>query len=183
VGAVFHTTLSRNGIVLRDNAFSNNAVTGIPATPATFRAVLDSDLTGVSGITLSTSSHTDLTMRYQPGTTVLPALDLNYQLATDGTNTSHQRVQLLGLRVGHASFDGIGSRSPITSVRVSVSFDGGATWLPAHVVGGNGFYFATWLNRVSAARPSLRVTAADANGDTIAQTITNAYTVGKQGER
>jgi hypothetical protein len=199
--ATNHFTLSQDGKVIADAPGATGAlVSNIPAAPSTFRAVLDSDLTGVTGFSQSTRTHTDLTVRYRPdnnpalpapdtcagqsATTpcaILPALDLNYHLATDETNTSHQRIQVLGLRVGHASFDGIGSRSRITSADVSVSFDGGTTWQPANVFGANGFYVATWRNPESPASPMLKVTAADANGDSIAQTITNAYTVG--GER
>jgi len=173
-------------------------VKNIPATPTTYRAVLDNDLTGVPGFSQSTVTHTDLTVQYRPGTTpalpaqdfcigqtpttpctILPALDLNYQLATDESNTSHSPVQVLGLHVGHATFDGVGSRSRITSVSVSVSFDGGTTWQPAAVLGGNGSYAATWRNQAGAS-PTLKVTAADAAGDSIAQTISNAYTIAGQ---
>jgi hypothetical protein len=86
----------------------------------------------------------------------------------------------MGLRVGHATFDGVGARSPITSVGVSVSFDGGTTWQPAHVAGAHGSYLVTWRNPAPGVAPTLKVTAADTLGGQITQTLTNAYTVGGQ---
>jgi hypothetical protein len=107
---------------------------------------------------------------------VLPALTLDYQLATDLANTSHAPVQTMGLRVGHVSYDGVGSHAPIRSATVEVSFDNGRTWLPAAVAGFAGDYVAIWPNRPGGA-PALRVTATDADGNAITQTITNAYTI------
>jgi hypothetical protein len=193
-----HFTLSANGTVLVDqDGLFGAIVTGIPTAPTTFRTTFDNDMTGVPGFSQSTKSHTDMTIQYHPGTdpalpatdvcegqtpttpcTILPALNLSYQLATDETNTSHSPVQVLGLKVGHASVDGVGSRSPVKSVTVQVSFDGGTTWTSVNVLGANGSYVAAWQNK--AASPELKVTAADANGDTITQTVMNAYTFAGQ---
>ena len=80
----------------------------------------------------------------------------------------------MGLRVSHATLDGVGAHIPVTHVTVALSFDGGSTWTPANVVGSGGSYVAIWWN--GGPSPMLKVTAADANGDTVSQTITNAYT-------
>jgi hypothetical protein len=109
---------------------------------------------------------------------VLPALDLNYQLATDQSNTSTSPVQVLQLRVGHVSYDGAGSHAPIRSASVQVSFDNGATWKSVPVFGFAGNYVALWANPAAGTNPSIKVTATDANGGSITQTVTNAYTVG-----
>jgi hypothetical protein len=104
----------------------------------------------------------------------MPALTLNYRLASNQSNTSALAEQTMDLTVGHLSYDGRGSHAAITSAAVSVSFDGGATWQPAALTGGAGSYHATWRNTGSAA-PALRVTATDAAGGSLTQTVTAAY--------
>lgn len=193
--------LYRNGAQVDAVASNGDELTGLSGGPATYRAVYDTDATGVDGITQATKTHTDLTFVYtpQPGdpaTTlpaadlcfagveatscqILPALTLDYRLATDETNTSHAPIQTMNLDVAHLTYDGKGSHAPITSARVSVSFDGGTSWVPALVLGVNGHYTASWPNPASAAgsSPMLKVTATDAAGGSITQTITNAYTI------
>jgi hypothetical protein len=203
--AGLHYTLYQGDTKVFDqDGFFGAAVTNIPAVPTTYRGVLDVDLTAdpttVNTFSQSTKTHTEVTVRYDPAATgnplpttdfcqdqtattpcrVLPALTLDYQLAVDESNTSHSPVETLGLRVGHVSYDGVGSHSPITSATVSVSFDNGTTWHPAAMAGFAGHYFALWHNPTTGS-PMLRVTATDAAGDAISQTITNAYTIGTVG--
>ena len=198
-GAAAHFTLYRDGTTLVDaNGRLGAVVTGLPAGAATYRVVLDTDLTASPRVSQSTQTHTDLTVRYTPGSgaalpagdtcagqsaaspcAILPALTLGYQLATDELNTSISPVQELKLLVGHVSYDGAGSHAPITSVTMSVSFDGGTTWQPAVVRGSGGQYTATWPNPAPApgTDPEIRVTATDATGGSITQTVTHAYTI------
>jgi hypothetical protein len=61
---------------------------------------------------------------------------------------------------------------------VQVSFDNGATWKSVPAIGFDGNYVALWANPKAGASPSIKVTATDANGGSITQTVTNAYTVG-----
>jgi hypothetical protein len=199
-----HFTLFRDDTKLFDqDGFFGASVTDIPATPSTYRGVLDVDLSAANNFSQSTKTHTEVTVKYSPTATasplpttdacagqapttpcqILPALTLDYQLAADQSNTSHSPLQTMGLQVGHVSYNGIGSHSPITSATVSVSFDNGTTWHPAAVVGFAGHYVALWRNPASGGSPELRVTATDASGDAITQTITNAYTIAKAGVR
>ena len=62
----------------------------------------------------------------------------------------------------------------VTRASVSVSFDNGKTWHPAHVTGRGGKYIATFT-APAGATVSLRTSAADAAGGSITETITNAY--------
>ncbi|HEV2376026.1 MAG TPA: hypothetical protein VGS19_28140 [Streptosporangiaceae bacterium] len=171
----------------------------IPAGPASYRAVLNVDLTHDAGFSQSTQSHTVLTVRYVPGAgpdlpagdicsggpapgtpcQMLPALTLGYQLATSEANTSDTATQVLHLRVGHLSYDGVGSHAAIRSAAVWVSFDGGKSWRRAKVTGVGGRYTATWPNPASAgdSSPDIKVTASDAVGGSITQTITGAYSI------
>lgn len=197
--------LYRDGTQLVNAANTIGAVlTGVPQAVSTYRAVLDVDGSGESGVSQSTLTHTDLTFRYtpapQPGSAlpsddacypltavgvsagpcqILPVLTLNYQLATSETDTSSAPVEHMRLTVGHLTYDGYGSHAPITSATVAVSFDGGATWQSAAVAGHDGRYTVTWHNPASAAgtSPDLQVTATDAAGGSITQTITSAYTI------
>jgi hypothetical protein len=104
----------------------------------------------------------------------MPALTLNYRLDTDQSNASALSEQTMHLTVGHLSYDGHGSHAAITSAAVSVSFDGGTTWQQATLTGSAGSYDATWKNTGTTA-PVLKVTAEDAAGGSITQTITDAY--------
>ena len=199
-------TLSRDGTVLVDRAsVIGDVETGISATSGTYRAVFDVDRTDDPSTTQSTRTHTDLTFQYRPDPDpgsampsstpclyppgpdscvpgesapayVLPVLSLRYRLASDQTNTSQAAVQVMGLDVGHLTFGGRGSRAPITSVRVEVSVDGGTTWRSATVAGAHGHYVTAWPN-APGTKPWLRVSATDAAGGSITQTVQNAYTV------
>ena len=166
------------------------------ASGGTLRATLDTDASGVYGLTHATTVHTDVTMRVtgrdpllsegdsctlRPTTTpchILPALALNYDLNSDSSGASTLPVQTMRVDVSHLSYDGRGSHAPITSTTVSVSFDQGKTWQAADVHGDCGRYLARWSNPVSAkgTDPWLKVTATDADGGSISQTIGNAYT-------
>jgi hypothetical protein len=110
---------------------------------------------------------------------MLPALTLGYQLVTSQSNTSNTATQVLHLRVGHLSYDGVGSHAAIRSAAVWVSFDGEKSWRRARVTGTGGRYTATWPNPPSAAdsSPDIKVTASDAIGGSITQTITSAYSI------
>lgn len=197
-----HYALYQNGIALSEatNAFGATVV-GIPNASTTYREVLDTDLASDPFVSESTSTHTDLTFRYVPGTNpgdtlpaadlcsyteiiaapcqILPILDLDYHLATDLTGTSRSRVQFMRLDVSHLSYSGHGSHAPITAASVSVSFDSGKSWAAATLSGTAGRYLAGWRDPVSAVAvsPELRVTARDAIGGSISQTIVNAYIV------
>jgi hypothetical protein len=196
-----HFTLYADGQQIFDSAYQDGVeLQGAPTTPTTYRTVYDTDLSGASGYSQSTKTHTDLTFRYTSQTgggsalpatddcfgesadtpcQILPALTLGYHLTSDNNNTSDELIQHMRLNVGHVSYDGAGSHSRITSAQVSVSHDGGATWQPALVAGVNGTYQVVWPNPVSArgTSPAIKVTATDAAGGSITQTITNAYTI------
>jgi hypothetical protein len=79
--------------------------------------------------------------------------------------------QALHLTVGHLQ---AAVASKITKVSESVSFDGGKTWHPATVTGSGGSYTATFT-APAGAKVTLRTSAADAAGGSVAETITSAY--------
>jgi hypothetical protein len=189
-----------DGQLVARNDYPGAVLTGVPAGAATYRLVVTTDSGGDPAVSQSTRTVTDLTVRSpaapDPGSAlppsvycegdgsgtpcqILPALDLTYDLATDPTNTSGSPVQAMAVTVGHVSYDGRGSTAPVTSLTVRVSFDGGATWRRAAVTGAHGHYAALWPNPAPAAgvSPTLQVTAKDALGGTLTQTVTDAYTL------
>lgn len=195
-----HLVVYRDGTRIFDAAGTDGVVVyGAPAASATYRAILDESFAGTSGVSQSTSTHTDLTVRVAPVNRepflpaedtcdgksdqteciVLPALTLSYQLATNGHNVSSAGVQKLSLRVAHVSYDGVSASIPVKSASVFVSFDSGRTWQRATMTGSGGTYSASWSNPASArgTSPELKVTAADTGGDSITQVTTNAYTI------
>ncbi|MEZ0112185.1 hypothetical protein ABH920_006204 [Catenulispora sp. EB89] len=188
----------QNGTLVYSGSAPGVELDGIATAPATYRAVDTSDLSDVPGMSQSTNVVTDLTVGSAtsvplPGEDtcygqsvatpclLLPALTLNYQLETDRSNTSADSLQVLELGVGHVAFDCAGSHAAITSATVTVSFDGGKSWEPTSSAGSDGHYIVAWDNPASAkgADPELRVSATDAIGGSITQTIANAYTVAK----
>lgn len=199
--ATGHFTVYRDGaqVYSQDNA-SGTELTGQAQTPGTYRMVFDLDLSQFP-MTQSVTSHTDITVPYTPAATpgsalpsgnycqaqgtstapctILPVLNLNYQLATDTTNTSHGPVAAMLLSVGHQSYGSAGTQAAIKGATVSVSYDKGATWTAASVVPvGQGHFAALWKNGAAGSTPWLKVTATDALGGSIAQTVANAYTIG-----
>ena len=172
-------------------------VTGVPSAHTTFREVMDQDWTGINGFDLSTTTHTERTFGYDPadpsiatqyacaGWTastpcqVLPVLAAHYDLAgLDLAGASTDRVQRLDLGIDHVTYSGAGSTSAVTAATVSVSFDGGAHWLRVPVLGRAGRYTAFWPNTARGVSPAIKVTARDADGNTLSQTVTNAYLIG-----
>jgi hypothetical protein len=191
-------TLYRNGAVVFSGAGDGVEADGINTGPATYRAVYTRDVSGATGVSQSAYVLTDLTVSsatsvalpgedgcYGQSATapcrLLPALYLNYRLDTDLTNTSSQPVELLQLGVSHVAFDSAESHAAITSAAVSVSFDSGKTWQRATMIGSGGQYVAAWDNPASAkgTSPEIKVSATDAVGGRITQTIVDAYTIAK----
>ncbi|MEZ0110982.1 hypothetical protein ABH920_004997 [Catenulispora sp. EB89] len=196
-----HFTVYRDGVqIASQDGYPWVEVTGQSQQPGTYRLVFDQDLSQFP-LAQSTATHTDITVPYTPtpdpawtfpvanicyaqagGTTpcsILPVLNLNYQLATDDTGTSHGPVAVLALTVGHQSYNGAGSNAAITAESVSVSYDKGVTWTPASVIpAGQGRFVALWKNGAKGSTPWLKVTATDALGGSITQTVANAYTIG-----
>jgi hypothetical protein len=90
-------------------------------------------------------------------------------LAVDGTAPAG--AQAVGLTIGHQE---LGATPAITSASAAVSFDDGATWQPASVAGSGGTRSAVF-DAPAGSYVSLRVTAHDAAGGSITETIKRAY--------
>jgi hypothetical protein len=163
----------------------------------TVTAILDSSQTG-EWYTLSTQTQTAWTWRSAPaarGTvpagwacdwsrdsgptgrdcTPQPLLTLDYTVAgLNLTGTAPPGSQAVTVHVAPMALT---AASKITSLTAQVSFDDGKTWQPATVTGSGDIYRAAFTAPASAL-VSLRVSAADAAGSQIAETITRGYATG-----
>jgi hypothetical protein len=133
---------------------------------------------GSSGARLPAGWNCGLTRFGTPGggrsCAVEPMMTIEYAVARLSLLEATQPgPQAIHLSVGHLQ---LVKPIKVTRAAVSVSFDGGKTWHPAHVTGRAGRYTATFT-APAGVRVSLRTSAADAAGGSIAETITNAYQV------
>jgi hypothetical protein len=94
-------------------------------------------------------------------------------LGLDGTAPAGRQV--LHVLAGHLQAV---RAAPVTRASASVSFDGGKTWHQARVSGRGGSYAAVFT-APPGALVTLRTSAADAAGGTVAETITSAYRTGR----
>jgi hypothetical protein len=179
---------------LADSA-EGSGVLQVPVGPdaATYRLV--NDTTHIAPwTTLSTATHTEWTFgsahpnattapanwlcgAFEPPTgncAVLPLLTLRYAAPVDLTNTATGGATHLGLRIAPTQH---APAAAVTSVTADVSFDHGRTWTAATVTGSGTGYDAAFTAPATGT-VSTRVTAHDANGGAVTQTITDAYALG-----
>ena len=107
---------------------------------------------------------------------VQPMLTLSYQvhgLSLSGLTPAGQQV--IGLSVGHIQ---LAKDVPITGAHAQVSYDGGLIWQRAFVVSTGAGSFRIAFNAPAGVDVTLRVSATDAAGSSITETILRAYGVG-----
>lgn len=108
------------------------------------------------------------------GCAAQPLLTLRYAVAGEALDgAARAGRQVIRLTVGHLQ---PARASRVTRATMRVSFDGGRTWHRIRLAGRGGHYTAVF-RAPAGARVTLRTTAADAAGATIAQTIIRAYRV------
>jgi hypothetical protein len=107
---------------------------------------------------------------------VQPMLTLGYHvrgLEFDGSTRSGRQV--IGLTVGQLQ---LAPASAITSATAQVSLDDGMTWKPATVTSAGPGRYRIAFTAPAGTYVALRVSAADAAGGTVAETIMRAYRTG-----
>ena len=188
--------IDQNGVSLA----SGNAVNGIPQVelsdhPSVIRFLLTAARIGPRYL-LSPSSSTVWTWRSVRDTSatvpawwycagpsfgftqrcaVQPMMTVRYQvggLALDGSAPPGRQV--IGISVGHIQ---LASAAPIIGARLQVSFDGGQTWQAASVTAAGGGQFSAAFTAPAGAFVAIRVTATDAAGGSISETILRAYKI------
>ncbi|ROQ70586.1 subtilisin family serine protease [Streptomyces sp. 840.1] len=117
-------------------------------------------------------SHRDASV-YSQG---IPLLFPGYDLPSDGMKTlAAKDGQKIGLSVtGHAGY----TPGKLTAAKVSYSYDGGETWTGATTAQRGGRWTATVNHADAAGKPvTLRTELTDAKGNSVVQTVTDAYAV------
>ncbi|MFF5296987.1 S8 family serine peptidase [Paractinoplanes globisporus] len=146
----------------------------VPKQAGAYRLTFDVDASGA--LPVSTRTTTQWTFRSSgpsgTGSTPLPLLSVDYNLPLDAANHP--------LASGQATFSVLQSQGVrpqvVTDFKVSVSLDGGATWLPAAARRtAAGVYRAQLPQPAAGQTVSLRVAATGSAGSGIEQTIIDAY--------
>jgi hypothetical protein len=166
----------------------------VTAKPSVIRLLLTAVRKG-SAYPLSSASHTVWTWRsrHEAGSMVPPGWQCDSAFPTKQNSRSCAAEPMMTLRYAIAGLTLSGDTRPgrqvlqvtaghlqlvkpitVTRAAVSVSFDGGKTWHRAKVTGHGGRYTATFT-APAGVKVSLRTSAADAAGGSVAETITNAY--------
>ncbi|MFE4550955.1 S8 family peptidase [Streptomyces sp. NPDC056785] len=169
--------LYRNG---KRIAASDNGAWGdieVPAGDAAYR--LDLATARVSDDwDFATGTRTSWTFRSGTAATtaMLPLLQVDYSVPVDARNAvGRGRTHRLGLTVRMQ--DGMKAPSGVT-LKAETSYDGGRTWTTASTTREGGGFSATVTRPAHVhgdAYVTLRVTARDAAGDTVRQTVDRAY--------
>jgi hypothetical protein len=107
---------------------------------------------------------------------VQPLVTLRYQvrgLALDGAAPPGRQV--IGMTAGHLQ---LASAAPIAGVTAEVSFNSGKSWHPATVTAVTPGQYRLAFTAPAGAEVTLRVSAADRDGDSMTETIVRGYRVG-----
>ncbi|MFE5659384.1 S8 family peptidase [Streptomyces sp. NPDC056517] len=166
------TTVYRNGTLLGTAPATAVAFPVVPER-AEYRVVTDVQREE-AGWNTSTKVRTDWRFHSAQGEgrTLLPVLSVDYRLGTDLANSARTRSRTtVGLGVRHPK----GLVGPaVTGVELWASYDDGASWRQVRL---DGRLNGTIDNPAAAGFVSLRVTATDADGNSVDQTVTRAYQV------
>lgn len=169
------TALYRDGVVVGTQDQPGRGVFVVPRDESTYRLTADVSREGQPWWPLSTKVSGSWTFhsgfRQGPGG-ALPLLSVGFAPAVDLHNVAPG---------GRFSFPVTVNRQDkapdTTSLELEVSFDDGATWTPVPVSRDGARWTATVTNPAGAFA-SLRAKAADADGNTVDQTVIRAYRIG-----
>jgi hypothetical protein len=96
----------------------------------------------------------------------------DYQLPEDGTGHVASGPVTFRLGISHI----LGVPIAVTSAAVSISFNGGSTWVAAHVTpSGTNAFAVSYTDPSHAGTAAIRIHVTDAHGGILDQTILNAY--------
>ncbi|MEV6166036.1 S8 family serine peptidase [Streptomyces sp. NPDC052052] len=173
--------LTSGGEVVGETGWPSGVFT-VPAEDAAYELTLYTFKFGSPAAVWKRSPQTETTWKFrskQDETVVsqgIPLLFPRYDLAIDGLkNLAAEDGQTIGLSVGgHAGY----TPGKLVSAKVSYSYDRGQTWTEATTAEKGGQWTAT-VNHADAAGKlvTLKTEMTDANGNTVVQTVTEAYGV------
>ncbi|MFD4690434.1 S8 family serine peptidase [Streptomyces sp. NPDC058463] len=173
--------LTSGGEVLGESGWPSGVFT-VPAGDAAYELTMVTFKSGQPAAVWKRSTHTETTWKFRSHreentySQGIPLLFPGYDLATDGLKTlAAQDGQKIGLSVtGHAGY----TPGRLTAAKVSYSYDNGETWTAATTAEKRGTWTATVNHAGAAGKPvTLRTELTDANGNSVIQTVTDAYAV------
>jgi hypothetical protein len=162
------TSLYRDGKLTATQNLPGQGTFPVAPAPATYRLVTDVTR-NQPWWPLATKVTAEWT--FTDCSTVLPLLSVQYRPAVDLGNTAPGGVDFT-IPVTITRQDG---PARIRSVTVDVSYDDGATWTSAKVARDH----TVSVHHPAAGYASLRVKAADTDGNTTTQTVIRAYRIGR----
>ncbi|MET7642235.1 S8 family serine peptidase [Streptomyces sp. NPDC005426] len=180
-GDMGNMRLSSGGTVLGESGWPSGVFT-VPAEDAAYELTMMTTKAGQPAAVWKRSTRTETTWRFRSHrdenaySQGIPLLFPHYGLPSDGMKTLAAKDGLqIGLSAsGHAGY----TPGALTDAKVSYSYDGGATWIAATTAQRQGRWTAT-VNHADAAGKAvtLRTELTDTNGNSVVQTVTNAYAV------
>ncbi|MFF9497864.1 S8 family serine peptidase [Streptomyces flaveolus] len=180
-GDVGNMRLSSGGTVLGESGWPSGVFT-VPAGDAAYELSMTTMKLGQPAAVWKRSTMTQTTWKFRSHrdenaySQGIPLLFPGYDLPSDGMKTLAAKDGLkIGLSVsGHAGY----TPGKLTEAKVSYSYDGGETWTAAATAQQGGRWTATVNHADAAGKPvTLRTELTDAHGNSVVQTVTDAYAV------
>ncbi|MFF2328021.1 MULTISPECIES: S8 family serine peptidase [unclassified Streptomyces] len=174
-------TLTSGGKVLGESGWPSG-VFDVPAEDAAYELTLHTFKFGQPAAVWKRSTQTETTWKFRSKrdenvySQGIPLLFPGYDLASDGLKSLPAKDgQTIGLSAtGHAGY----TPGKLVAAAVSYSYDGGATWTRATTAQRGGNWTATVNHAGAAGKPvTLKTELTDANGNSVIQTVTDAYAV------
>ncbi|MYU08373.1 S8 family serine peptidase [Streptomyces sp. SID8366] len=173
------TSVYQDGILADSESGPIAFVRGAPDDAHTYRVVTDTAL-DADHWTLTTRGHTEWTFRSartpDDHATTLPLINLSYGLDTDlaGTVPGGRR---LPVTLGAGYLAGATGTGTLGGGRLEVSYDEGASWREVRLTGAGASWHGTLAVPGGATSVSLRASARDDRGGSVAQEIVRAVGV------
>ncbi|MEV7983043.1 S8 family serine peptidase [Streptomyces sp. NPDC086519] len=173
-GTTQETSLYRGDTLLAEGGAGVSAT--VPARKGTYRLVHTATRTASAAFPYSTATRTEWTFtsaapRNADGSEQLPLVQVDYALPTSDDGRAAGDAALLVTPVHLRG----GSDAALSTRKVELSYDDGATWTTARLSGrGNGKVSLRLHAPASARYLTLRVQAGDSRGNTVTQTVVRA---------
>ncbi|MFE4419082.1 S8 family serine peptidase [Streptomyces sp. NPDC056817] len=173
--------LTSGGKVIGQTGWPSGVFT-VPAEDAAYELSLETMKFGSPAAVWKRSTHTQTVWKFRSHrdenaySQGIPLLFPNYDLDTDGLKTLPAKDgQTIGLSVtGHAGY----TPGELVAAKVSYSYDGGTTWTEGTTSQSDGRWTATVNHAGAAGKPvTLKTELTDSNGNSVIQTVTDAYAV------
>ncbi|WP_167152657.1 S8 family serine peptidase [Streptomyces sp. MBT27] len=180
-GDIGSLLLRRNGEDYDSTGWPSGVFT-VPADDAAYELISDNQKIGPSGSVWKRSQEVVTSWKFrshlddQVYSQGIPLLFPHYGIPEDGLKTvpasDGQKIVLTA--TGHAGY----TPAALTSAKLSYSYDGGTTWTEAKSRLQDGSWTATVNHAGAAAKDvTLKTELTDANGNSVTQTVVNAYAV------